>query len=92
MLRHDKGCAAVQKHSAFPPVTLISPTAVMSPAVHGGRAKCLQRLIRLDLPVPTTVALSFAAVAEIARGGLSDVTEILAPFGPSPLLSVRSTR
>ncbi|WP_291834175.1 putative PEP-binding protein [Limimaricola sp.] len=89
MLRHDKGCAAVQKHTTFSPVTLITPTASMSAAVHGGRAKCLQRLVRLDLPVPTTVALSFAAVAEIARGGLSDVTEILAPFGDAPLLSVR---
>jgi pyruvate,orthophosphate dikinase len=61
----------------------------MSPDVHGGRAKCLQRLVRLDLPVPTTVALSFAAVHGIAQGRMPNLVEILAPFGPRPLLSVR---
>lgn len=61
----------------------------MHAVVHGGRAKCLQRLVRLDMPVPTTVALSFAAVHDIAIGIMPDMSEILAPFGPSPLLSVR---
>ncbi|WP_368188277.1 putative PEP-binding protein [Aestuariibius sp. HNIBRBA575] len=61
----------------------------MSAAIHGGRAKCLQRLVRLDLPVPTTVALSFDAVKKIAEGLMPDVTEILEPFGDAPLLSVR---
>jgi pyruvate,orthophosphate dikinase len=74
---------------AHAPVTLITPTAAMSPAVHGGRAKCLQRLIRLDMPVPTTVALSFDAVRGIARGEMPDIGAILEPFGPGPLLSVR---
>ncbi len=54
----------------------------MSPAVHGGRAKCLQRLIRLDMPVPTTVALSFSAVRGLARGQLPDMPEILATLRP----------
>ncbi|MCC5974979.1 MAG: pyruvate, phosphate dikinase [Rubellimicrobium sp.] len=61
----------------------------MSAEVHGGRAKCLQRLIRLGMPVPTTVALSFHAVHAIARGQMPDIAEIIAPFGPGPLLSVR---
>jgi pyruvate,orthophosphate dikinase len=61
----------------------------MSAAVHGGRAKCLQRLIRLDMPVPMTVALSFDAVREAALGNLPDMAQLLAPFGPDPLLSVR---
>ena len=61
----------------------------MNPVVHGGRAKCLQRLVRLDMPVPTTVALSFAAVYDIAIGVMPDMVAILAPFGPAPLLSVR---
>lgn len=61
----------------------------MNPVVHGGRAKCLQRLVRLEMPVPTTVALSFAAVYDIAIGIMPDLAAILAPFGPSPLLSVR---
>ena len=71
------------------PVTLVTETASMSAAVHGGRAKCLQRLIRLGMPVPTTVALSFNAVAAIAKGRLPDMVEILAPFPETALLSVR---
>ena len=58
-------------------------------AVHGGRAKCLQRLVRLDMPVPVTVALSFDAVHEAAIGNLPDMQALLAPFGDAPLLSVR---
>ncbi len=61
----------------------------MSANVHGGRAKCLQRLIRLDLPVPATVALSFNAVKSIAQGDLPDIKKVLQPFGEKPLLSVR---
>ncbi len=79
----------MQQHTTFTDVTLITNTAPMSPAVHGGRAKCLQRLIRLDMPVPTTVALSFDAVARIARGQLPDMRAVLQPFGNEPLLSVR---
>ena len=61
----------------------------MAADVHGGRAKCLQRLIRLDMPVPTTVALSFDAVHAIATGTLPDMTALMVPFGAAPLLSVR---
>ncbi|MFQ6550075.1 putative PEP-binding protein [Aestuariibius sp. 2305UL40-4] len=61
----------------------------MAAEVHGGRAKCLQRLIRLDMPVPTTVALSFDAVRRIAHGWTPDMEALLAPFGEDPLLSVR---
>ncbi len=71
------------------PVTLITPTARMAPEVHGGRAKCLQRLVRMDMPVPVTVALSFDAVRAIARGQMPALDTVLAPFGPGPLLSVR---
>ena len=85
---HDKG-AAVQQNAIFEPVTLITPTAQMSPLVHGGRAKCLQRLTRLDMPVPTTVALSFEAVKQLAKGQMPDMAQIMAPFGANPLLSVR---
>ncbi len=61
----------------------------MSAEVHGGRAKCLQRLIRLDMPVPMTVALSFETVRSIAQGHMPDMDALLAPFGDQPLLSVR---
>jgi len=57
--------------------------------VHGGRAKCLQRLVRLGMPVPVTVALSFDAVHAAAIGDLPDMAALLAPFGNAPLLSVR---
>ncbi len=89
MLRLNNGIAAVQKHAAFEDITLITQTAAMSPAVHGNRAKCLQRLIRLDMPVPTTIALSFDAVRNIASGEMPDMAQVMAPFGDTPLLSVR---
>ena len=72
-----------------PNVTFITPTSPMSPSTHGGRAKCLQRLVRLDLPVPKTVALSFDTVHRIAAGERLDMERILAPFGAAPLLCVR---
>ncbi|MEL6701544.1 MAG: PEP-utilizing enzyme, partial [Pseudomonadota bacterium] len=56
---------------------------------HGGRAKCLQRLIRLDMPVPTTVALGFDTVRGIAEGTMPDLAAILSVFDGAPLLSVR---
>ncbi|MFK7939070.1 MAG: putative PEP-binding protein [Roseovarius sp.] len=83
---HHKG-AAVQKFDEH--ITLITPTAPMAAGTHGGRAKCLQRLVRLDLPVPTTVALSFDAVHRLAAGDVLDMQRILAPFGEAPVLCVR---
>ena len=56
---------------------------------HGGRAKCLQRLIRLNLPVPQTVALPFDTVRKLARGEVADTAKILSKFGEGPLVSVR---
>jgi pyruvate,orthophosphate dikinase len=56
---------------------------------HGGRAKCLQRLVRLDLPVPRTVALSFDAVHRIAEDELPDIAAILSEFPSDALLCVR---
>ncbi|SHJ14675.1 putative PEP-binding protein [Wenxinia saemankumensis] len=79
----------MQQFPIFDEVTPITPTARMSAAVHGGRAKCLQRLIRLDFPVPATVALSFDAIRGIARGRMPDIAAILAAFEPGRLLSVR---
>ena len=79
----------MQQQPVYTPLTLITPTAAMSAAVHGGRAKCLQRLVRMDMPVPVTVALSFDAVHNIAMGRLPDMNALMAPFGGCPLLSVR---
>ncbi|NVO23828.1 putative PEP-binding protein [Donghicola mangrovi] len=70
-------------------VTLITPSAPVAVATHGGRAKCLQRLVRMDLPVPDTVALSFKAVKDIAGGRLPDLDRILEPFGEGALMCVR---
>ncbi|WP_333714779.1 putative PEP-binding protein [Yoonia sp.] len=79
----------MQQQTTYKPLTLITPTAAMSPSVHGGRAKCLQRLVRMEMPVPVTVALSFDAVHDAAIGNLPDLADLLAPFGDAPLLSVR---
>ncbi|RBI75992.1 pyruvate, phosphate dikinase [Roseovarius sp. TE539] len=72
-----------------PDITLITPDVPMRTDTHGGRAKCLQRLLRLDLPVPRTVALSFDAVHAIAAGEIPDMDRLLGPFGSAPLLCVR---
>ncbi|MFA5581273.1 MAG: putative PEP-binding protein [Paracoccaceae bacterium] len=69
--------------------TRIDRVAPIAPDTHGGRAKCLQRLIRLDLPVPRTVALSFGVVHQIAAGKRPGTEALLAEFGPDTLLSVR---
>ena len=72
-----------------PHCTLITPDAPVTVETHGGRAKCLQRLVRLDLRVPRTVALSFDTVRSIADGGMPDLDLILAEFTPGALLCVR---
>jgi len=72
-----------------PDVTLITPDALVGATTHGGRAKCLQRLVRLDLPVPRTVALSFDAVHDLANGDMPDLAAILGQFKPDTLLCVR---
>ncbi|WP_411974851.1 pyruvate, phosphate dikinase [Sulfitobacter faviae] len=69
--------------------TLVTPTAPIANTTHGGRAKCLQRLVRLDLPVPRTIALSFDAVQQIARGQMPDVQAVVDQFPKGALLCVR---
>ncbi len=69
--------------------TLVTANAPIATHTHGGRAKCLQRLARLELPVPQTVALSFGAVEQIAQGAVPNLEEILAQFPPDALLCVR---
>ncbi len=73
----------------IPHFTLITPDAPLAAETHGGRAKCMQRLVRLDLPVPRTVALSFQAVRAIAAGKLPDMRELLRLLGDATLLCVR---
>ena len=70
-------------------ITLVTAMAPIAADRHGERAKCLQRLIRLGLPVPTTVALSFSTVRAVAKGEPLDLDALLQPFGAAPLLSVR---
>ena len=72
-----------------PDITEVTPDAPVRESAHGGRAKCLQRLVRLGLPVPRSVALSFETVRRIAEGAAPDPGRILAPFGPGPVLCVR---
>ncbi len=74
-----------------PDFTEITPSAAIQKNQHGNRAKCLQRLIRLDLPVPLTVALSFDTVRAIAEGKLPDMKSLTGVFGAGKLLSVRSS-
>ncbi len=81
--------AAVQKHDPIPEFTQISPSAGIATATHGWRAKCLQRLVRLDMPVPKSVALPATTVRAIAAGHGVDANGVLEHFGDGPLISVR---
>jgi pyruvate, orthophosphate dikinase len=67
----------------------VTNSAPIKRETHGWRAKCLQRLVRLDMPVPLTVALSFAAVRELASGAQMNLRHLLAHFPAGQLLSVR---
>ena len=75
-----------------PDFTEVTTTADIRKQRHGNRAKCLQRLVRLGLPVPQTVALSFETVRNIANGQMPDLTSLLGVLEADPLLiSVRSS-
>ena len=87
MLQLNRKGAAVQHSEEL--ITLVTPDAPLANETHGGRAKCLQRLVRLSLPVPRTVALSFEAVHRIAAGEAPDMAELVRGFGDEPLLCVR---
>ncbi|WP_184562633.1 putative PEP-binding protein [Sulfitobacter undariae] len=86
MLQGNQKDAAVQNN---PDTTLVTQTARIANATHGGRAKCLQRLLRLDLPVPRTVALSFGTVDRIASGELPNIDSVVDEFPKDALLCVR---
>ena len=79
--------AAVQQNDEH--ITLITPDAPVKTDTHGGRAKCLQRLVRLELPVPCTLALSFQTVRRIAQGETPPAEALLAPFARNAILCVR---
>ncbi len=79
----------MQKVVTLKPFVRISGSAPLSVSTHGGRAKCLQRLIRMNLPVPTTVAISFETVRGVTAGHMPDVHAILNEFGSDPVVSVR---
>ena len=72
-----------------PDITFITATAPVTTTTHGGRAKCLQRLVRLDLPVPKTVALSFDEVHRIAAGDMPDMNGLIALLQSNSLICVR---
>ncbi len=74
-----------------PDMLEITPTAAIRNDQHGNRAKCLQRLVRLDLPVPLSVALSFDAVRGLALGRQPNLGLLSKIFDADDLLSVRSS-
>ncbi|WP_446719171.1 pyruvate, phosphate dikinase [Halocynthiibacter sp. C4] len=79
----------MQKHTDIATYTEITPTARIHVGQHGGRAKCLQRLVRLDMPVPRTIALPFDKVQAIAAGYPPNTAAMIAEFGEDALISVR---
>ncbi len=87
--RNTANGAAVQRVLTLKPFSLITATASVATHTHGVRAKCLQRLLRLGLPVPRTIALSFETVRRIAAGSLPNVRTLWNAFEDRPLVSVR---
>ncbi|MEM6636582.1 MAG: putative PEP-binding protein [Pseudomonadota bacterium] len=69
--------------------TRVTDKAPIHLSHHGARAKCLQRLIRLSMPVPETVAIDFSTVADFAVGRGPDLAALLDQFEPQSLISVR---
>ncbi|MDS9467177.1 putative PEP-binding protein [Paracoccus sp. MBLB3053] len=66
---------ALTEHDA---IVEITPSAGVQVARHGWRAKCLQRLVRMNLPVPTSFAISSDAVRAIAAGQMLDRSRLAA--------------
>ncbi len=70
-------------------IEITSAAGVETP-VHGWRAKCLQRLVRMDLPVPRSHAISAPAVRAMAAGATPDGGALGALFADGDgLVSVR---
>ena len=77
--------------SALPPATAlqITPSAPISRELHGWRAKCLQRLVRMQLPVPRSFAIPADTVRMIAQGRRIQPDALSDIFAGSGLVSVR---
>ncbi|NHF71805.1 putative PEP-binding protein [Paracoccus xiamenensis] len=68
----------------------ITSAAGVDTSVHGWRAKCLQRLVRMELPVPCSHAISARAVRAMAQGATPDTEALAALFAVGDgLVSVR---
>lgn len=69
--------------------TEITPSGRIDRAHHGWRAKCLQRLVRMQLPVPRSFAISADTVRIIAQGRRVHPDTLRDVFAGSGLVSVR---
>ncbi|TRD15501.1 putative PEP-binding protein [Palleronia caenipelagi] len=72
-----------------PGVLPVTPTSNIRISSHGVRAKCLQRLVRLGLPVPDTLAIDMHTILGISEGQPIDTDAVIAHFGEDALVSVR---
>ncbi|WP_410218674.1 putative PEP-binding protein [Paracoccus sp. (in: a-proteobacteria)] len=73
----------------FSEATEITPSGPIDRASHGWRAKCLQRLIRMQLPVPRSFAISADTVRMIAQGRNMRPEALHSVFARTGLVSVR---
>ena len=89
MLRRSLKVCPMPKYLTLTDYAQITGSAPIKRQTHGWRAKCLQRLVRLEMPVPQTIALSFAVVREIATGAQMNLRHLLGHFPRGQLLSVR---
>jgi len=79
---------------AEPIVLITAEGPTLSADIHGAKACGLQRLMRLDLPVPPAFVIPVASAPDVAAGGMADelerhVTDLCAGVN-QPRLAVRS--
>ena len=89
MLQRSQKVCPMPRYLTLTDYAQITGSAPIKRQTHGWRAKCLQRLVRLDMPVPLTIGLSFAVVREIATGAQMNLRHLLAHFPQGQLMSVR---
>ncbi|WP_068116062.1 putative PEP-binding protein [Tropicimonas marinistellae] len=79
----------MKNHNTADDLVRIAPNALVERDTFGERAHDLQCLIDNAIQCPETIAISCRRVHHIAEGLRMDMPALLAPFGPSPLLSVQ---
>jgi pyruvate,orthophosphate dikinase len=91
MLQMQKGTGLGKVLQRNATMQVLTAEAPVEAARYGRRAERLAGLLRLGLPVPRAVALSFDTVRGIAEGRMPALAPILDALGPGAIVSVRGS-